>query len=76
MAKKEQYSAGPIEEELDGNGKCKHRLKLQSFRGERMPESFEFSVDEDSELAEGQQIGTSRMGQKLYWSQGMVIARG
>ena len=58
------------------DGQFKHKTRNTTFRGEKMPSTFNFTVNENDKLREGQQIGTSRTGQTLYWSQGSVISRG
>ncbi len=46
-----------------------------TFRGQITPANFEYSVDENDVLEEGQPIGISRNGQVLYWENEQVIAR-
>ena len=64
-----------IPDELE-NQQWKHSNKEVTFRGQKLPSHFEVYASETQKLTEGQVIGKTRFGQKLYWIGNSVVAKG
>ena len=68
--------SNPMENEVGDDGKFIFGAAVNVFRGLPLPSHFDINVFEDDELEEGQVIGTSRLGQVLYWIYNSVVAKG
>lgn len=65
----------PIEDEVE-NGKFKHSVVKVRFRGQELPSHFVITYIGRGKPKEDEEIGYTRLGAKLYWSQNQVISRG